>query len=101
MEKCKYCYMLPNGDFPDDTPEICKIDKNISLKLSKKIDNFEVNGSFNINVNTIADFCGNGVLWVNTEIFDCDKNEMIVDSIFDEEATFPFNYCPMCGRKLR
>lgn len=71
MGKCKYCYLLPDGDIPEDTKDI--LDKNISRVLDIRIGN-----------------AGNdfGIIVQNS------KKELLY------QHDLGFKFCPMCGRKL-
>lgn len=73
MKQCKYCYLLPNGDIPEDTKDI--IDKKFA------------SGCYSVRIgNTGGDF---GILIQDTRSF-----KLLIDK------PLKFKYCPMCGKEL-
>lgn len=101
MAKCKFCYLLPNGDIPRDRKDLL-FEKNGKISINEHI----TNGCFDVYVNESRK------IQANVMIFENNFNKRMVMGMMiwspepgksDREIGYeeiPIKYCPMCGRKL-
>ena len=101
---CKYCYMMPNGDIPDDRESLIVEDIPFNYEETIHIDCQEdevgAYGDYTVKIKDefrlIMDV-SKGYLYY--AIFDKIEDPDI-GLFLDHEGETSIKYCPMCGRKL-